>query len=34
MLQKDCFNGRFIGLALGDALGTTVEFSGQAHLNP
>ena len=33
MLDKDRFNGCLLGLAAGDALGTTVEFSSQAHLS-
>lgn len=34
MLQKDRFNGCFIGLAAGDALGTTVEFSSPGTFEP
>lgn len=34
MLQKDRFNGCFIGLAAGDALGTTVEFSSPGAFEP
>lgn len=34
MLQKDRFDGCFIGLAAGDALGTTVEFSSPGTFEP
>lgn len=34
MLQRDCFEGGLIGLAVGDALGTTVEFSSPGTFEP
>ncbi|MDT0124208.1 ADP-ribosylglycohydrolase family protein [Paenibacillus sp. RRE4] len=34
MLQKDRFEGSLIGLAVGDALGTTVEFSSPGTFEP
>lgn len=34
MLDKDRFNGSLIGLAAGDALGTTVEFSSPGTFEP
>lgn len=34
MLQRDRFEGSLIGLAVGDALGTTVEFSSPGSFEP
>lgn len=34
MPQRDRFEGSLIGLAVGDALGTTVEFSGPGSFEP